>query len=144
MACEVRSVRVHLLGRRAGVELCGKYDGHDDAVDGDDFAEDDRDEHLIRDAGGADAGTEDACRDSENTPTVERLFVRHSLEISRLRGFGGALPCCADNRQADAKTDSYGCEPVRAYRLNDPADLFVVSLSCSSSGSSRKSCRELI
>ena len=44
-------------GRDSG-EFAGEDDGHDDAIDGDDFAEDDGDKVLCADAGGADSGSE--------------------------------------------------------------------------------------
>lgn len=48
--------------------LCRKDNGHDDAVDGDDFAEDDGDQVLCSDSGGLDTTTEDGCAGDEDAP----------------------------------------------------------------------------
>ena len=56
------------LGALDGVNLGGEDDGHDDAVDGDDLAEDDGDEVLGADARRPDAGTEDRRAGDEDSP----------------------------------------------------------------------------
>lgn len=69
---------VQLSALDAG-QLGGEDDGHDDAVDGDDFAEDDGDQVLGSDARGADATADDGGAGYEDTPGVAlrsaRLFL---------------------------------------------------------------------
>lgn len=57
-ACVVVAAAVERIAGD-GLNLRGKHDGHDDAVDGDDFAEDDGDEVLGADARGFDAAAQD-------------------------------------------------------------------------------------
>lgn len=56
-----------------GADLGGEDDGHDDAVDGDDFAEDDGDEVLGADARGFDAAADNRGAGDEDAPVVRLL-----------------------------------------------------------------------
>lgn len=51
-------------------EFGGEDDGHDDAVDGDDFAENNGDQVLGSDAWGADTTADDGGTGNENTPGI--------------------------------------------------------------------------
>lgn len=58
------------LGTLDASQLGGEDDGHDDTVDGDDFAEDDGDEVLSADARGADTATDNRRAGNEDAPRV--------------------------------------------------------------------------
>lgn len=64
-SCGVRADRGH---------LCRKDNGHDDTVNGDDFAENDGDQVLCSDSGSLDTTTEDRGTGNEDTP-VEFVSV---------------------------------------------------------------------
>lgn len=51
-----------------GLDFGGEDNGHDDAVDGDDLAEDDGDQVLCSDSRSLDAGAEDGGSGDEDTP----------------------------------------------------------------------------
>ena len=59
--CGVRADRGH---------LCRKDDGHNDTVDGDDFAENDGDQVLCSDSGSLDTTSEDRGAGNKDTPVV--------------------------------------------------------------------------
>ena len=66
-------------------------DAHDDAVDGDDFAEDDGDEVFGADAGGFDAAAQDRGAGDEDAPVS--MYVCTCLAGARSflgRGLGGS------------------------------------------------------
>lgn len=68
-------------------------DGHDDTVDGDDFAEDDGDQVLGSDSRRFDTGTEDGRARDEDTP------IGNICQLCRdqiIEG-GVAIPCCTDD-----------------------------------------------
>ena len=65
----VVAARVHVVTRDQ-VEFCGEDDGHDDAVDGDDFAEDDGDEVLGPYSWGFDAAAQDGGAGYEDAPAM--------------------------------------------------------------------------
>lgn len=54
-----------------GLDFGGEDNGHDDAVDGDDLAEDDGDQVLGSDSRSLDAGAEDGGSGDEDTPVWE-------------------------------------------------------------------------
>jgi hypothetical protein len=64
--------RVDLLDVVDLVELRGKDDGHDDAVNGDDFAEDDGDQVLCSDPGCFDTSTQNGYTCCPNSPEFAR------------------------------------------------------------------------
>ena len=56
------------------LKFSGEDDGHDDAVDGHDFAEDDRDQVLRSYPRGLDAAAEDRGAGDEDSPVPQPLF----------------------------------------------------------------------
>ncbi len=75
---KARVVAVGRVGGLAldGVQLAREDDGHDDAVDGDDLAEDDGDEVLGADARGADTAAKDGRAGDEDAPGDVLLWDR--------------------------------------------------------------------
>lgn len=67
---EVVGARVKLLGVRNVLELRGEDDGHDDAVNGNDFAENDGDQVLRSYPRCLDTTTDDGDTSSEDTPAI--------------------------------------------------------------------------
>jgi hypothetical protein len=67
---EVVGARVELLSIRDGLHLGGEDDGHDDAVDGDDFAEDNGDQVLGSYPGSLDTTTDDGHTSCEDAPAM--------------------------------------------------------------------------
>ena len=77
---EERVARVVAVGRVCGlalerVQLGREDDGHDDAVDGDDFAEDDGDQVLGSDSRRPDTSAEDGRACDENAPAHVRMLL---------------------------------------------------------------------
>jgi hypothetical protein len=75
-------------------QLRGEDNGHDDAVDGDDLAEDDGDQVLRSNPGRLDTSTEDGdagCPDSPVSVSALNATPRRD-----------AIPCGAYDRQSDA------------------------------------------
>ena len=77
-------------GAVGGRQLGREDDGHDDAVDGDDLAEDDGDEVLGADAGCFDATSEDGGAGDEDTP-AKRSDVSYRRRVARGCGRGRML-----------------------------------------------------
>jgi hypothetical protein len=90
--------RVDLLDVVDLVELRGEDDGHDDAVDGDDFAEDDGDQVLRSNPGCFDTSTQDRYTCCPDSPKIasERLRRVEAKDV----------PSRAYDGQADAERDS--------------------------------------
>lgn len=61
------------VGAGHGVHLGGEDDGHDDAVDGDDLAENNGEQVLGSDSRGADTRTENGRSGDEDTPRRETM-----------------------------------------------------------------------
>ena len=96
---------------RDKVEFGGEDDGHDDAVDGDDFAEDDGDEVLGADAGRFDAATENGGAGDEDAP----IEMRKSVSLCGPLGRGSNeefVPCSSYNGEADAEAYAEICPCV--------------------------------
>jgi hypothetical protein len=77
--------RVHVGGGHV-LELGGEDNGHDDAVDGHHFAEDDGDEVLGADPRRLDAAADDGRARDEDAPG----------SLVRVEECGMTVPCCAD------------------------------------------------
>ena len=74
---EQRIPRIHVLAAICALVICSielrtEHNRHDDTVDGDDFAEDDRDEIFCSDAWRADAAAENRGAGYEDTPVSIR------------------------------------------------------------------------
>ena len=65
-----------------GFQLGGEDDGHDDAVDGDDFAEDDGDKVLGSDPRRFDSAAQDRCAGYEDAPSfIQYVFGRYLVGL---------------------------------------------------------------
>jgi len=95
-SCSIRTDRGH---------LCRKDNGHDDTVDGDDFAEDNRDQVLCSDSGSLDTTTEDRGTGNEDTP------------------------CSSDDRETDTEGDTGASPCVRRDAEKEVSDVEGFTLS---------------
>ena len=101
VASEVVGAGVELLSIRDRLHLGGEDDGHDDAVDGHDFAEDDRDQVLGSYPGSLDTTTDNGYTSCENAPamTIEGACIIASGKNVPGRAYNGKT-----NAQGDAQT----------------------------------------
>lgn len=108
-------------------QLGGEDDAHDDSVDGDDLAENNRDQVLGADSWRLDTTTEDRSSGNEDSPVF--LVSAFVPSCSRFRSFLSCrwfVPCGSNNGQADTEADACGGPGVGRYRFDERADLCAV------------------
>lgn len=71
------------MGALSVLDLGRKDNGHDDAINGNDFAENNRDQVLGSDSRGPDGCAENRRAGDENTPAIMRLLVNVVSKRSR-------------------------------------------------------------
>lgn len=91
------------IGTGDGVDLSREDNGHDDTVDGDDFAENDGDQVLCSDTRSFNTAAENRRSGNEDSPTMLLIseMPRNRRELGTL-DVESYLPCCADDRKANA------------------------------------------
>lgn len=105
-------------------QLGGEDDAHDDSVDGDDLAENNRDQVLGADSWRLDTTTEDRSSGNEDSPVF--LVSAFVPSCSRFRSFLSCrwfVPCGSNNGQADTEADACGGPGVGRNSLDERANL---------------------
>jgi len=87
------------LGTRNGVDLGGEDNGHNDTVDGDDFAEDNGDQVLGANTGCLNTSTEDGGTSDEDAP------------------------CCTDDGEANTQRNTQTGPGVGRHRFEESSDI---------------------
>jgi hypothetical protein len=100
-SCSIRADRGH---------LCRKDNGHDDTVDGDDFAENDGDQVLCSDSGSLDTTTKDRGTGDEDTPVDVCLSIS---DLSCIVSFRNAQ--CTDHAAPTTERPIQRAIPVLAH-----------------------------
>jgi hypothetical protein len=101
-----------------------EHDAHDDAVDGDDLAENNRDQVLGADSWRLDTTTEDRGSGNEDSPVfLVSAFVSLMSRSCVLLSCRWFVPCGSNNGQADTEADACGGPGVGRNSLDERANL---------------------